>query len=307
VSVRSASARVVLESEELSVSILAERGGKITSLYDRAHDREWLVSADHDLSGPADESAAYDEGDLCGWDEMLPTIAACHLPGTDIELPDHGELWRGSWDVVAESPRSVTMRASRDLGYSFERTMTLEGSALVVDYRIMATGTRTLELLWAAHPFVALRPDTRIVVEGVDEFIEVTDTDERARFEWPVDGLVVTEAIARSTGRKLFAHACEDRVGASFIDADGATITWNWASSDAPWLGLWLDNASLSEHVVAVVEPTNASDDSLEVASSANQSWALAPHEERRWRLHVSVPSELAGRERQERNKVKGN
>jgi hypothetical protein len=294
---------VVLQSEELSIAVLAERGGKIISLFDRARAREWLVVADHDLSGPADGSKTYDEGDLCGWDEMLPTITACRLPGTDIELPDHGELWRGSWDLVAESSTSVTMCISSDLGYTFERTITLEGAALVVDYRALATGTRTLELLWAAHPFVALRPDTRLVVEGADEFIEVTASGERAPFEWPVDGLVVEEVIAPLSGRKLFARASEERVSVSFIDTDGATLAWSWSSSDAPWLGLWLDNASLSEHVVAAVEPTNAGDDSLEVASSADQSWVLAPHEERRWRLYVSVLSELAGKERQERTK----
>jgi hypothetical protein len=294
VSVRSASETVILESEELSVSILAERGGKITSLFDRGRAREWLISADHELRGPADESTIYDEGDLCGWDEMVPTITSCRLPGTDIELADHGELWRGSWDVVAESPTSITMRAARDLGYSFERTVTLEGSAVVVDYRVIATGERTLELLWAAHPFVALRADTRLTIEGADEFIEVTAVGEQERYEWPDDGLVVAEAITPLTGRKLFAHACAERVAASFTDADGAKLTWSWSSSDVAWLGLWLDNASLSRHVVAVVEPTNASDDSLEVASSRNQSWVLAPGEERRWRLSVVVSSELA-------------
>jgi hypothetical protein len=91
------------------------------------------------------------------------------------------------------------------------------------------------------------------------------------------------EGIAPTTGRKLFARARAERVIASFTDEDGARITWSWASSDAPWL--WLDNASLSPHVVAVIEPSNAGDDSLEVASSRNQSWVLAPHEERRWRL----------------------
>jgi galactose mutarotase-like enzyme len=294
VSVLSASATVVLESEELSVSILAERGGKITSLFDRGRAREWLISPDHELRGPADESTIYDEGDLCGWDEMLPTITPCRLPGTDIELADHGELWRGSWDVIAQSPTSVTMRASRDLGFTFERTLTLEGAALVVDYRVIATGGQTLELLWAAHPFVALRADTRLTVAGADEFMKVTAAGEQERYEWPADGLIVAKAIAHLTGRKLFAHARAERVVASFTDADGARLTWSWTSNDAPWLGLWLDNASLSRHVVAVIEPTNAGDDSLEAASSRNQSWVLAAHEERRWGLRVSVSSELA-------------
>ena len=276
------------------MSILPERGGKITSLFDRVRAREWLISSDHELSGPIDESTIYDEGDLCGWDEMMPTITPCRLPGTDIELVDHGELWRGSWGVVAESPASLTMRASRDLGYTFERTLTLEGATLVVDYRVIATGERTLELLWAAHPFVKLHLDTRLVIDGADEFIEVTAEGVQLPFEWPQDGLVVAVGIAPSTGRKLFARSCAERVDASFTDADGARLTFSWASSDAPWLGLWLDNASLSRHVAAVIEPTNASDDSLEVASSRKQSWVLAPHEERRWRLRVSVSSELA-------------
>jgi hypothetical protein len=286
------SATIVLQSEELSVSMLAARGGKITSLFDRRRAREWLISADVELNGPVDDSTAYDHGDLCGWDEMMPTITACRLPGTDVELADHGDLWRGSWEVSAGSTNSVTMRATRDLGYCFERTVTLDGPTLVVDYRVAATGARTLELLWAAHPFVALRHDTRLDVEGVDEFVEVIADGEAERFEWPKDGLVVADALAPRTGRKLFARACTERVVASLSDADGACLAWSWASKDAPWLGLWLDNASLSRHVVAVIEPTNASDDSLDVASLRNESWVLAPGEERRWRLCASVSSE---------------
>lgn len=307
-SLRSASATIVLETEELSVSILAERGGKVTSLYDRVRDREWLVSADHELGGPADESTPYDRGDLCGWDEMMPTITPCHLPGTDLELPDHGELWRGSWEILAQSSTSATMRAKRGLGYWFERTVALDGAALDVDYRVVATGERTLELLWATHPFVALRPETRLAVRGLDEISEIRADAEQVPFEWPTDGLVVADAIASSTGRKLFARACADRVEASLTDADGSRLTWSWASRDAPWLGLWLDHGSLSRHVTAVIEPTNADDDSLEVASRRGLSWVLRPREERRWRLRACVSGDALDKATDERrtNQVKG-
>ncbi len=287
---------MVLETPELSLSILAERGGKITSLFDRVHGREWLIAAEHQLRGPADEATIYDEGDLCGWDEMLPTIAPCRLPGTEIELADHGDLWRGAWDLVAASPSSIATRVTRELGYCFERTLSVEGASLLVDYRVTATGPRTLELLWAAHPFVALRPDTRLLVEGVSGFVEMTANGEQVPYDWPDNGVVVSDAIAPSTGRKIFARAHAERVSALLVDPSGATLTWSWASSDAPWLGLWLDHCSLSAHLVAVVEPTNAGDDSLEVASSRRQSWVLAPHEERRWQVRVSVSSDLDAR-----------
>ena len=100
--------------------------------------REWLVQADHELVGPADADLPYDEGDLCGWDEMMPTISACRYPGTDLDLSDHGELWQWPWTVVTHATNSIVMAVAGSLDYDFERAISLEGERITVHYRVVA-------------------------------------------------------------------------------------------------------------------------------------------------------------------------
>ncbi len=277
-----------MENDCVAVTVVPERGGKVTSLFDRVNQREWLIQADRELIGPADAHVPYDKGDLCGWDEMVPTISACRYPGGDIVLSDHGELWQRSWSVVAHSTNSISLAVTGSLGYEFERVMSLDAERVVVDYRIVA-GVAGLDFLWAAHPFLDLVANTRTKVEGFSGFSEVRSDDGRTPFDWPNDGLSVVEVLAPHTDKKLFAHTASDSVEVVLQDPHGPSLTWSWSATDAPWLGVWLDRASLSPHLVAVVEPTNAGDDSLEVAAGRGDSWTLAGGEEKRWSISVAL------------------
>ena len=42
--------------------------------------------------------------DASGWDECLPSVAACTVKtaGCRLDIPDHGDLWRVAWE--AEEP-----------------------------------------------------------------------------------------------------------------------------------------------------------------------------------------------------------
>ena len=272
----------------MSVTVVPERGGKVTSLFDRVNRREWLVQADHELVGPADADLPYDEGDLCGWDEMMPTISACRYPGTELVLSDHGELWQRPWTVVTHSTNSIVMAVTGSLDYQFERAISLEGERITVHYRVVA-GAQGLNFLWAAHPFFALGSTTRVSVDGLSGFLEVRSDGGRTDFVWPDDGLTIAQAVAPHRDKKLFARVASDDAEVVLRDPEGPSLAWRWSRADAPWLGVWLDRASLSGHLVAAIEPTNAGDDSLEVAASSGDSWTLAHGEEKRWSISITL------------------
>jgi galactose mutarotase-like enzyme len=283
-------AMTYLEGEGISVSVMPERGDKITSIVDREREREWLEQPRRDLVGPTDQGTSFDDGDMCGWDEMMPTIAPCHYPGTDVSLPDHGDLWRKPWEVVAQTDNTVSTRVHGDaLAYGFERTLTLGVRSLHVDYRVSNHGERDLQFLWAAHPLFSVLPKTRVVIGEASDLRELHDSGEMSPVTWPESGVSVTEDLRRGHGRKLFARSAPRDASVSLIDADGGSLTLCWRGSEIPWLGVWLDNCSLSRGPVAAIEPTNAADDSLEVAAKTGQSWVIAPGAERRWSLSLTL------------------
>lgn len=282
---------ISISAEGIIVSMEPSRGGKITSLFHRTSGREWLEASEGALEGPVDTDELFDEGDMCGWDEMMPTIAACRYPGTDVELADHGELWRRSWNVTASDATSVTTLVHDSvLGYSFERTLRVADSSLSLDYRVTSETDVDRALLWAAHPLFEQRSGTRVVLDA-----DVWDVREAAAGApvgpWPEDGACLDD-FAPGQSRKLFACLRSESGAASLIDADGAYLTMRWRRHDAPFVGIWLDNCSLSRHPVVALEPTNALDDALDVALAARDldaPWIIKPGCDRRWRLEVEL------------------
>ena len=270
---------------------MPERGGKITSLLDTVRDREWLEQAVDVLVGPADVEQSFDDGDMCEWDEMLPTISSCRYPGSDLELPDHGELWRVAWDVTQQSSNSVSTRAhGHMLPYLFERTLTLDAGRLRVEYWMSTSGNDDLAFLWAAHPLFSLQPRTRLVVNsGSSIFDQLHENGSRTLMNWPQGGAIISDVAGVGQGKKFFARALKEHVAVSLIDPDGTQINLGWRRSQIPWLGIWMDNCSLSRQPVAAIEATNGLDDSLERSSLAGESWTVSPGSARQWTIELTT------------------
>jgi galactose mutarotase-like enzyme len=282
---------IYLEAEGIALTMMPERGGKIISLVDTDRDREWLEQSADALVGPADVERSFDEGDMCGWDEMLPTISACRYPGSDLELPDHGELWRVAWEVTQQTSNSVsTRRHGRILPYLFERTLALNANSLRVEYRMSTSGIDDLTFLWAAHPLFSLQPETRVLVDsGSSIFDQLHENGSRTLVNWPRGGAVLSDIAHAGQGKKLFARALNETVAVALIDPDGAQINLGWRRSQIPWLGIWMDNCSLSRRPVAAIEATNGLDDSLETSTLAGQSWTVSPGVARQWSIELTT------------------
>ena len=81
-----------LENDLLSLEILPEIGGKISSLFDKSSKREWLWTHPSLQRRPPVYGESYVENlDSGGWDEIFPSVSPCRLEdGT--RIPDHGDL-----------------------------------------------------------------------------------------------------------------------------------------------------------------------------------------------------------------------
>jgi hypothetical protein len=268
---------ITLSGPEIRVQLLPERGGKITSLLDTASGREWLEAPARTLSGPVDPSVDYDSGDMCGWDEMMPTISPCDYPGTSLALPDHGELWMKPWDVTSCDETSVTTTVRGEaLPYTFERTLRLANRSLRVDYCVATNAEIPLHLLWAAHPLFAVDAGTRLVL-APDEF------------DATVNETSVADDFAVGSSDKRFAGLRTSTSTARLIDAHGTFLAMRWDRENAAHLGVWLDNRQYSRHPVVGLEPTNCPFDSLAEAVSARKAWTVASERPRRWSLEIEL------------------
>src|SRR5580698_824572 len=87
---------VVMRAGDCAVTVLPALGGKIASI--RVGERE-LLQAPLVPYAPRTRTMSFDASDASGWDECLPSVAACSVETAAgaAAIPDHGDLWRVEW------------------------------------------------------------------------------------------------------------------------------------------------------------------------------------------------------------------
>ena len=116
---------VLIRAGACSITLLPHLGGKISSIL--IDDLE-LLQAQLAPLAPRTRTMAFDASDASGWDECLPSVAACSIK-TAIglaEVPDHGDLWRVAWEPIHQNANSITCRGECfSLPLRLERTLAL--------------------------------------------------------------------------------------------------------------------------------------------------------------------------------------
>lgn len=279
-------AALVLDNGQLEACFIPQLGGRMVSLR-AAGGREWLFH-------PGDEEdlrlwrnrrgEPFWSSTHAGLDECLPTVAACRVAGRD--LPDHGVCWTEPWTVDCSSLFRSVVRLSVDLPgppLRLERTASLTGRTLHLNYRLSNLGTASEPWAWAFHGLLRWQAGDHIVLPDTVRSVAV-ETQRLARpltfgrCDWPSprDDLRLHAADLGGDGSfmKLMAGPLEEG-RAALVGADGQRLTLRWDVAVHPWLGLWITRGGyLGQHGIAL-EPSNLPGDNLE--RHLDQAPILAP------------------------------
>lgn len=301
---------VVISSGDCAVELVPELGGKVASIRIRGHE---LLQAPLATPSPRTQTMGFDEGDASGWDECLPSVAACTVEtaGGLAAVPDHGDLWRVAWDVVQADAASVTLRgACFSLPLTVERKLTLretaQGWRLHADYKVTNTGSDAAPWSWAAHTLYATE---------AGDAIELPETLTTLRLEgsgggrlgsggdtvaWPMAKLAyggetdlrVAQAPETGIGDKLFAGplAAGENWCALRRPSAGVRIRVNFDITATPYLGLWICYGGWPERpgtkqVCVALEPSTAPVDSLAIAGPWSRK--LLPGQSFSWPMTI--------------------
>ncbi|MGA9671477.1 MAG: hypothetical protein WBQ94_19865 [Terracidiphilus sp.] len=266
---------VLIQAGECSLTILPHLGGKIASI--KVGNLELLQQPLADYA-PRTRSMSFDSSDASGWDECLPSVAACEVEtagGTTSipdrsSIPDHGDLWRVPWSVIPpardDTPSedaaggSVTLRGECfSLPLTLERKVTLSGSrewVLRADYLITNTGNKPVPWSWAAHPLFAAEEGDRIVLPNSIHTLRLEGSaGERLgkggdSMSWPTaqlaDGdttdLSYAQGPGSGIGDKLFAGPLTAKENFCALERRkaGLTISVEFDATATPYLGMWI-------------------------------------------------------------------
>jgi galactose mutarotase-like enzyme len=290
------------------VTLLPQFGGKISSI--RVHDRE-LLQAPLAPIAPRTRTMPFDAGDASGWDECLPSVAACTVETAAgaANVPDHGDLWRVPWESVSSS--TLTARCF-SLPLTLERALILNeatnGCRLRLNYKLTNTGEYAAPWSWSAHPLLAVDPGDSILLPNSVTNVRVEGSAGSRLGKagdivaWPnallANGIRADLGVVQSprsgVADKLFTGPLAS--GASWCELHrpraGLRVRVGFSTSATPYLGLWLcyggwpDRSGPKQNCVAL-EPSTAPVDSL--AQAGSWSRALEPGQSASWFMCVDI------------------
>jgi galactose mutarotase-like enzyme len=300
--------RVILKADTLDATILPALGGKIASL--RKNGIELLQQPLRSYA-PRTLTMGFEESDASGFDECLPSVAACRIQTAngEVEIPDHGEFWR--IPHVAEDVTSNHVRLTATgsaLSLRLERALHLEEDSLRIDYTVTNTGQEAVPYAWSAHPLFSVDPGDRVTLpESVMQVTVEGSGHNRLGVAgtphcWPAaiqaDGATTSLNVAAAPdseiGDKLFTDAPPEGWCILERRSAGLQLRVDFDPALTPYLGLWLcyggwpEGQAARQNCVAI-EPCTAPMDSLEAAIKSGSARTLAAGESASWWVKISA------------------
>lgn len=300
-----------LQNDSLRVTLWPKQGGKLVSVLAQTFDGpiELLHPPLHPYN-TATDSSGFELSDAGGWDECLPTVAACTLAG--VHFPDHGDVWRRPWQA---SLNEATLKASVEafsVPVRFSKRLSLHGAALSIDYAAENTSEHATEFLWSAHPLFQVEDGDHILLPGcvADVHVEGSTITGLARPDgrcaWPMaecpDGswidLSQVGSPDRKTAHKLFAGRLSSGWCGLYRSKLQLGILLQFDPALTPYAGLWISHAQwptgdANRQYTVALEPTFAPRDALDKASAMGGSLVLAPGSNFSWPLRLSVSASV--------------
>ncbi|MGA7241612.1 MAG: aldose epimerase [Terracidiphilus sp.] len=304
---------VLIRVGECAVTVLPRFGGKIASI--RIGERELLQTPLAPIA-PRTLTMAFDAGDASGWDECLPSVAACTVKTEAgiAEIPDHGDLWRVEWMPMVREAYSGTYRGECfSLPLRLERTLTLTeraaGWTLRLDYSITNLNLEeSVPWSWAAHPLFAVEEGDRIVLPESIRSLRLEGSgggrlgNGGDSVAWPMArlangrtvDLTIVEAADSGIGDKLFAGPLSESENWCTLErpSAGIRIRVKFEATATPYLGLWICYGGWPDRpgpkqVCVALEPATAPVDSLAV--TGEWSRVLEPGDCFSWPMDVEI------------------
>jgi hypothetical protein len=105
--------------------------------------------------------ANYDDHFFGGFDELLPNDLPETVQGN--ALVDHGELWTTPLEAQVADERLLLRGRLPLTPLEYEKSLRLDGQAVLLDYALTNLGRQPLDLLWKLHPALRISEGAEIL------------------------------------------------------------------------------------------------------------------------------------------------
>lgn len=270
-----------LNNAAVELAVVPELGAKIISLKNLRTGREWMWHPPGGLKLFRNRRGDdFSQSPLAGADECLPTIAPCRWQGR--ELPDHGEVWNAPWQTDFEKWNDGILKTSIRLQSSpfrFARTIELHENEIHLGYRLDNVGAQDEFFVWALHPLLKLQPG---------DHLEMPLTT-RALLDGATWVDAVASAVPGQNHAKIFAAPVREGLAAIRNQATGDRLEFAWNPEENTALGLWLTRGGWHGHHHFALEPTNADQDALSLATEQKRCGLVPAANFVTWQVRLRI------------------
>lgn len=295
-----------LKNAHLKILINKDRGARFEDIIDLRTNKNWLWHPP-DYKGAFNRlfiGDSYDDNWTGGWDDLFPNDAECKFMGRT--LPDHGEIWSQSWQVLESAPYFVKLQYEcKTIPCRIEKTISLSESEpqFSVNYRIFNLSESVIPYLFKLHPAISIEVGDQILmpkclIEPVDiKFSKIIGFSKKTEFPSAVDrqGKVIDISIIPSKSSELqeFIYCSELTEGKCGILNQRTQSSFNLSFNlgDFPYVWQFQTYGGWRNHFVIVMEPCTNIPKDLDLAYRQGSCAVLGPNENREYSVTATISS----------------
>jgi galactose mutarotase-like enzyme len=292
---------VGLRNEALEIIVMPEMGAKVSRLTNLRSGRQWLWSPPEGaIFRQLSLGTGFEQSSLVGADECLPTIFECEWRGRS--LPSHGEAWSSPWELdrLALTQGRIVTRLQLPLSpFWVERTISVAGNKVTIEYALRNLDFAPQEFMWAFHPLLQIQEGDHLEIPGVTQMlvesgINVPLGERGDRIDWPtpIEGINLDRLdLGRpNAALKLFSEAGSVSSATLRNERTGDALRFDFDPRHVDTLGVWLTRGGWRGYHHLAVEPGIGAPDPLDVAVEGWQRFGLvSPDETYRWQFTMTL------------------
>jgi hypothetical protein len=285
-------ALVRMENDFLRLDLAPETGGKISSLFNKKLQHEFLWKNPSLELRQYPPGTEYDPNFYGGIDELIPNDIPERIDG--IDYPDHGELWTTALQYEIADQEVVLSGQLQRCGLSYQKTVSLNDREPVVllDYIIRNESPARRHFLWKLHAALRMEAGDRLLSSAAKA--KVADADysrfkNLQPFNWPVIEGRDASIVPESSGQMDFFYLYEmQRPEMQMLLHQGKYVfSYRYDPGIFPFQWYFASYGGFLSHEVVILEPATGMPLRVNEAMVLKQCAVLDPGQEINCRVTI--------------------
>ncbi len=276
---------LTMESKEIIFSIAPALGGKITSIYNKKLEKEFLWTNEKTPLKIHSRGADYDSNFYGAIDELIPNDIAETIDS--VAYPDHGELWTTVLKSKVANEK-ITVYGKLELsGLYYSKTVYPDSNSpvLYLDYKIKNESNAQRNFLWKLHVALKIQQGDKLVTKA--KYGKVVDPDYSRfnvldQFTWPFIKNEDASIVPVQNNTMDFFYLYDMVRGEmQLLSSDEKHLfSYNYDLKIFPYQWYFVSYGGFLDHYTAILEPCTNMPISVNEAKAKRQCAVLEPGEE---------------------------